>query len=335
MKYDFCCVGSALVDITFQIDDDFVLKNEERGIPKGAMTLIDKEDQIKIIEELKNLGKVPEKACGGSATNSIVAASLFGSSCYMTCIATNDDSGEFYLEDLSDNGVDTVSKLYDSHLPTGQCLVMVSEDAERTMCTNLGINTIFSASNIDEEIIKVSDSIFIEGYLIASPEGKESFQKAIELAELHNTKVLVSLSDSFIVNSFKNDLKELLSIKCDLVFCNEAEAREFSERTHEDEIFDYFKSYTSNLLVTKGSEGCVGYDQNTLIKVDGFAVNAIDTNGAGDMFAGAVINKLNNGNNLAESAKFGCFAASKIVQEIGPRLSKEGYKKIKESFSSL
>ena len=147
-------------------------------------------------------------------------------------------------------------RLYDSHLPTGQCLVMVSEDAERTMCTNLGINTIFSASNIDEEIIKVSDSIFIEGYLIASPEGKESFQKAIELAELHNTKVLVSLSDSFIVNSFKNDLKELLSIKCDLVFCNEAEAREFSERTHEDEIFDYFKSYTSNLLVTKGHEGC-------------------------------------------------------------------------------
>ena len=253
----------------------------------------------------------------------------------MTCIAANDDSGEFYLEDLSDNGVDTVSKLYDSHLPTGQCLVMVSEDAERTMCTNLGINTIFSASNIDEEIIKVSDSIFIEGYLIASPEGKESFQKAIELAKLHNTKVLVSLSDSFIVNSFKNDLKELLSIKCDLVFCNEAEAREFSERTHEDEIFDYFKSYTSNLLVTKGHEGCVGYDQNTLIKVDGFAVNAIDTNGAGDMFAGAVINKLNNGYNLAESAKFGCFAASEIVQEIGPRLSKEGYKKIIESFSSL
>ena len=95
MKYDFCCVGSALVDITFQIDDDFVLKNEKRGIPKGAMTLIDKEDQIKIIEELKSLGKVPEKACGGSATNSIVAASLFGSSCYMTCIANNDDSGQF------------------------------------------------------------------------------------------------------------------------------------------------------------------------------------------------------------------------------------------------
>ena len=86
MKYDFCCIGSALVDITFQIDNDFVLKNEDRGIPKGAMTLIEKEDQINIIDELKNLGKVPEKACGGSATNSIVAASLFGSSCYMNCI---------------------------------------------------------------------------------------------------------------------------------------------------------------------------------------------------------------------------------------------------------
>ena len=96
----------------------------------------------------------------------------------------------------------------------------------REQCAPTIINTIFSASNIDEEIIKVSDSIFIEGYLIASPEGKESFQKAIELAELH-AKVLVSLSDSFIVNSFKNDLKELLSIKCDLIFCNEAEAENF------------------------------------------------------------------------------------------------------------
>jgi len=214
-------------------------------------------------------------------------------------------------------------------------LVMVSEDAERTMCTNLGINTTFSPSNINEEIIKVSDSIFIEGYLIASPKGKDSFKKAIELAKLYDTKVLVSLSDPFIVNSFKNDLKELLSIKCDLVFCNEAEAREFSERTDEYEIFDYFKSYTPNLLITKGSEGCVGYDDNTTIKVDGFAVNAIDTNGAGDMFAGAVISMLNGGNNLEDSAKFGCYASSKVVQKIGPRLSKDEYKEIKKTFSSL
>ena len=335
MKYDFCCIGSALVDITFQIDNDFVLKNEDRGIPKGAMTLIEKEDQTNIIDELKNLGKVPEKACGGSATNSIVAASLFGSSCYMNCIVNNDDSGEFYLKDLLANGVDTVAKLHHSDLPTGQCLVMVSEDAERTMCTNLGINTTFSPSNINEEIIKVSDSIFIEGYLIASPKGKDSFKKAIELAKLYDTKVLVSLSDPFIVNSFKNDLKELLSIKCDLVFCNEAEAREFSERTDEYEIFDYLKSYTPNLLITKGSEGCVGYDDNTTIKVDGFAVNAIDTNGAGDMFAGAVISMLNGGNNLEDSAKFGCYASSKVVQKIGPRLSKDEYKEIKKTFSSL
>ena len=100
MKYDLCCLGSALVDITFQIDDDFVKANEERGIAKGGMTLIEKDDQNSIIEELVNLGKKSHRACGGSATNSIVAASLFGSNCYMSCIVNDDDNGRFYLNDL-------------------------------------------------------------------------------------------------------------------------------------------------------------------------------------------------------------------------------------------
>jgi sugar/nucleoside kinase (ribokinase family) len=334
MKYDVCCLGSALVDITFHIDDNFSQTIEEKGITKGGMTLIEKDDQINLIQELVNLGKSPVMACGGSATNSIVAASLFGSSCHMSCIVSNDENGRFYLEDLLSNGVSHTSKLIDSELSSGQCLVMISDDAERTMCTNLGINSNISASNVNQAIIKNSDYIFLEGYLIASPEGYNAFNEAITQAKKHNTKVALSLSDAFIVKSFKKELKELIKINCDLIFCNESEAQEFSGNVVENEILTYFKSFTPNLVITKGSDGCIGYEGNYEFSVPGEKVKAIDTNGAGDMFAGAVLNGLKNKKNLEESAKFGCFAASKIVQENGPRLSKKDYSKIKETFTS-
>ena len=176
MNYDICSLGSALVDVTFQIDDEFSKKIEGQGIPKGAMTLIDKDDQNGLIEALGSLGKSAQKACGGSSTNSVVAASLFGSTCYMTCIVGDDENGRFYLEDLSLNDVNHASSLIESEIPSGQCLVMISEDAERTMCTNLGINSEFSIDNVSEEVIKNSKFLFLEGYLIASPGGFESYK---------------------------------------------------------------------------------------------------------------------------------------------------------------
>ena len=334
MKYDLYCLGSALVDMTFQIDDDFTKRNEERGISKGAMTLIEKDDQNSLMSELKDLNKSPERACGGSGTNSIVAASLFGSRSYMSCIVTDDENGRFFLKDLSSNGVDHASKLIDADLPSGQCLIMISDDAERTMCTNLGMNSEFSPNDVDEKIIQNSEYLFLEGYLVASPKGYDSFKKAIELARKHSTKVAITLSDAFIVNTFEKELKELISMKCDLIFCNEIEAMDFSGSKEESEIFSYFRNFTPNLVITKGSEGCSGFEQSQEFHVPGIKVEAIDTNGAGDMFAGAVMNAISESKSLEESARFGCFAASKTVQSSGPRLTSEEYKKIKETFSS-
>ena len=334
MEYDICSIGSALVDLTFKIDDEFVKQIEQKGIVKGGMTLLEIDVQFELVEELILSGKLPDKACGGSATNSVVAASLFGSSCFMSCIVGDDENGKFYLEDLSQNGINHNSNLIDSKMPSGQCLVMVSDDAERTMCTNLGINSEFSAQNVDEEIIKNSNYLFLEGYLLASPEGFDSFKKAFNLAKKYNVKVALSLSDIFIVNTFKEELKELISTSCDLIFCNEGEASEFANSNSEEEIFKFFKKYSPKLLVTQGPEGCIGYDEEGPINIPGIEVNAIDTNGAGDMFAGAVISSLNQSKNLKQSAEFGCFAASKIVQNSGPRLIQEEYGKIKENFSS-
>ena len=160
-------------------------------------------------------------------------------------------------------------------------------------------------------------------------EGFESYKKAISLAKIHDTKVAISLSDPFIVSAFKEELKELIEIKCDIIFCNGDEASEFADSKDEEQILNFFRNYSPNLLITKGSEGCSGYDQDGLVNAPGLEVQAIDTNGAGDMFAGAVLNGLNQSKSLEESANFGCFAASKIVQNSGPRLTKNEYLEIK------
>ena len=333
MKYDLSTIGSALVDFTFSIDKNYEANLAKYEIPKGSMTLIDRENQEALINELIAMNKSPDKACGGSGTNTTVAASLFGANCHMSCIVSDDDHGKFYLEDLLSNKVSHSNLPVSSNLSSGRCLVMVSQDAERTMCTNLGINSELSTEDIDEEIIKVSDFLFLEGYLVASPNGVEVFKRALRVAKEHNTKVSVSLSDPNIVNAFRDEIRSLLEIKCDLVFCNEEEALAYAQTDNLQEAFELLKGVSPNFLITQGSSGCIGYDGKNHIDIPGHKVKAIDSNGAGDMFAGAVLYLLSQGQCLENGAKFGCYAASRVVSHVGPRLSKEGYEKIKINYS--
>lgn len=332
MEFDICSVGSALVDFTFSIDKEYEKNLIKYGIPKGSMTLIEKEDQEVLINELMEMGKTPDKACGGSGTNSTVAASLFGAKCHMTCIVSDDDHGRFYIEDLSSNNVSHTNPPISSEISSGRCLVMVSDDAERTMCTNLGISTEFWTSDLDVEIIKASHYLFLEGYLIASPKGMEVCEKAIEVAKENDTKVSISLSDPNIVNAFKNEIKTLLDMKCDLIFCNEDEALTYTETDDISNAFQIFKEITPNFLITQGSSGCVGFDGKNEFNIPGIKVNAIDSNGAGDMFAGAVLYCISSGSSLEKGALFGCYAASKVVGNVGPRLIKDEYYEIKNNF---
>tara|TARA_Y100001970_G_scaffold246131_1_gene313779 strand:- start:1253 stop:2254 length:1002 start_codon:yes stop_codon:yes gene_type:complete len=332
MKFDICSVGSALVDFTFSIDKDYEKNLINYGIPKGSMTLIEREEQETLINELMEMGKIPDKACGGSGTNSTVAASLFGAKCHMTCIVSDDEHGKFYIEDLASNNVRHTNAPIQSDISSGRCLVMVSDDAERTMCTNLGISTEFWTSDLDEKIIKASQYLFLEGYLVASPKGMEVCKKAINTAKENNTKVSISLSDPNIVNAFKNEIKTLLDMKCDLVFCNEDEALAYAETDNILDAVQIFKEISPNFLITQGSSGCLGFDGKNEFNIPGIKVNAIDSNGAGDMFAGAVLYCITSGLNLEKGAIFGCYAASKVVGNVGPRLIKDEYSKIKKNF---
>jgi len=333
MKLDISSLGNAIVDVQFSIEEDFVSKLEKMSIPKGAMTLIEAEEQSNLISLLTEEYGEPKLSCGGAATNSIVAASNFGSICHFSCKVRNDDLGIFYLENLSKNDVLHSKQASESDLSTGQCVVMVTPDAERTMCTYLGISNLLSSKDLDKLAIRNSKYLFLEGYLVTSESALKACYEAIEVAKAANTKIVISLSAAAIVNAFRDQMNSLIKLGCDLLFCNESEACAFSQ--HEDVLKaeEFLRSVSSQNLITLGKNGSMIWDGSKLETIEGFDVKAVDTNGAGDIFAGSVLHKICEGHDLTSSAKFGCFAASKKVERFGPRLSQKEYKSIYENFS--
>ena len=334
MELDIYSLGNAIVDVQFGVKDEFKKYLEEMSISFGTMTLIERKEQKNLINLLKSKYGEPMLACGGSATNSIFASSSFGSKCHLTCKVRNDNMGNFYLRNLKSNNILHNKSALDeySELPTGQSVIMVTPDAERTMCTFLGISNTLNKSDLDKEVLKRSKYLFIEGYLVTSPSSLSACQEAIKIATANNTKVAISLSDPNIADIFRAELKSLIEIKCDLLFCNELEALSFSQTKSLKEGEDYLKSLSSSTLITLHEKGCILLNNDSRKKIQGLKTKAIDTNGAGDMFAGAVLHSVIEENNLHKAALFGCYAASKKVENFGPRLSKKQYKEIKETF---
>lgn len=332
MKLDICSLGNAIVDVQFNIKEEFVSELQNRSIHKGSMTLIEQRDQEDLIELLRHKYEEPILACGGSVTNSIMAATSFGSRCHVACKVSNDDQGSFFLRDLTKNKIHHSVIASKSHLSTGRCVVMVSEDAERTMCTYLGISNELAEDDIDTEAINASKYLFVEGYLVTSPSALKACYTAIKEAKKSNTKVAISLSAAFIAENFKAELNSLINLGCDLLLCNESEALTYTDCTNLVEAEKNLRNISFLNLITIGKKGCLAWDGSNLEHIRGFQANAIDTNGAGDMFAGAVLHQLCQNKSLKYASKFGCFAASKKVENFGPRLSQEEYKNIKLKF---
>ena len=332
MKLDVCSLGNAIVDIQFSITNEFEDELNNLKISKGSMTLVGQYQQDSMITKLLERQGKPLMACGGSVTNSIMAAANFGSKCHVACKVSNDEHGGFFLEDLTANRIDHSVIATNSNLSTGKCLVMVSEDAERTMCTYLGISNELAKEDIDVRAIRASKYLFIEGYLVASTSALEACHKAIKVAKKSNTKVAISLSAVFIADNFKTELQGLIDLGCDLLLCNESEAMAFTDKDDVEQSIKYLGQVSDQTLITMGPKGCMGFTKKGAFFVKGLKVKAIDTNGAGDMFAGAVLHLLSEGESLEIAAKFGCFAASKKVENSGPRLPPKEYKKIKLEF---
>ncbi len=323
-KYNVYGVGNAIVDIVTEVDHDFFESNE---IEKGVMTLVDEDRQDVLVKAIDM--KKSQVSGGGSAANTIVALSQFGGKGFYSLLVAKDEMGKFFLDDLKRNGVST--SIVHETCPegiTGKCLVMTSPDAQRTMNTFLGISSLLGPENLNEEAIKDSAYVYLEGYLVASPQGLEALKAAKRIAEKNNVHTALTFSDASMVKYFSTQMEEIVGASVDLLFCNEEEAMIFTGTDNLMDAREKLKGAAKRFAITLGANGALIYDGDTFIQIEPYSVRAIDTNGAGDMFAGAFMYGITNGHSYAEAGKLASLASSRVVSQFGPRLQPEQVAKI-------
>ncbi|KZZ48547.1 sugar kinase [Oleiphilus sp. HI0118] len=312
-------LGAALVDTEIEVNDDFL---QQANIEKGLMTLVDESRQHELLEHLSEHLVASKRASGGSACNSIIAASYFGAKAFYSCKVAKDENGEFFKQDLKAAGVDTDNDAKHEGI-TGKCLVMITPDAERTMNTYLGISETLSPEDINERALKDSEWAYIEGYLVTSETGRAAAIKSREIAEQSGVKTALSLSDPGMVEYFRDGLSEMIGNGVDLLFCNKDEALGWTNTQTVEAAADAMKQHAKSFAITLGKDGAIVFDGETLTHVEGASAKAIDTNGAGDMFAGAFLYALTHGQSYPEAARLANQAAARVVSQFGPRLRAE------------
>jgi sugar/nucleoside kinase (ribokinase family) len=291
------------------------------------MTLVDEKRQQHLMKAI-DMGK-SKMTGGGSAGNTVTAVSQFGGKCFYSCMVAKDELGKFFLEDLKHNRVET--NLTYEHLPvdhTGRCLVMTSPDAERTMNTFLGVNSFFSPDQLDETAIKNSSYVYMEGYLVASPKGLEAMKETKRLAEHHKVSTALTFSDPSMVKYFSTQMEEIVGASVDLLFCNEEEAMIFTGTEDILQAREKLKGLAKRFVMTLGKNGALLFDGDTFIQIEPYKVMAVDSNGAGDMFAGAFMYAITHGHSFADAGKLASLASSKVVGQWGPRLATNVIQKV-------
>lgn len=324
-KYNVYAIGNALVDMEFAIDDAFLA---QQNIDKGVMTLVDKDQQQALYEALA--GHAGKMASGGSAANTIIAVSHFGGKSFYSCKVANDPAGDFYVQDLMAAGVETNLHAERDEGVSGKCIVMITPDAERTMHTNLAISEFVSEADLHPEAITQSDYVYLEGYLVTSPTGRAAAIKAREIAEQNGVKTALTFSDPNMVSFFKEGLAEMLGSGVDLLFCNKEEALTWTGAESIEAAAEQLKSVAKTYAITLGGEGALLFDGEASHQIAATPVQAVDTNGAGDMFAGAFLYGLSNGYSFPEAGALASRAAAQLVTKFGPRLKPEEHKPLLE-----
>jgi len=323
-QYDVYGIGNAIVDIVTEVEYDFFKKNE---IEKGVMTLVDEKRQHHLMKAIDM--KRSRMSGGGSAGNTVAAVNQFGGKSFYSCLVAKDDYGKFFLEDLKRNGVDT--NLRHENCPegiTGKCLVMTTPDAERTMNTFLGVSSLLSPEHLDEEAIKKSSYLYLEGYLVASPKGLEAMKAAKKIAERNNVHTALTFSDASMVKCFSSQMNEVVGASVDLLFCNVEEAMIYTGTNSVMEAREKIKQAAKRFAITLGANGALIYDGDTFIQIEPYKVKAIDTNGAGDMFSGAFLYGITHTHSYAEAGKLASLASSRVVTQFGPRLDTNQAKRV-------
>jgi sugar/nucleoside kinase (ribokinase family) len=327
-RYKVYGLGAALVDTELRVRDDEL---RHFGIEKGLMTLVDHERRSELLQALD--GRLPEAhhASGGSAGNSLIAAALFGGRCFMSCRVANDADGEIYLADLEDAGVSYPPPVHGDET-TGKCLVLVTPDAERSMNTFLGASERLGVEQLDEAAIRDSEYLYIEGYLVSSPTGLAAAVRAREIAQEAGVPVAVSFSDPGMVQHFPEQFRQIIGDGVDLIFANDAEACSWTGAATLDEALPALSDTAKRYAITRGGDGSVCFDGRSLHTIPVHPVEAVDSNGAGDMFAGAFLYALTRGEDFPTAGRFASLAAGTVVAQWGPRLAREHYGKLRDEF---
>ena len=331
MKNDISAIGNALVDTVFKVEHSLIA---ELGLEIDQMTLSSAEEHAPIIERLIASGADTVSDCGGSATNSLVAAASFGAKCFHTCKVSDDQDGLRYLESLKDAGVGHKGNMAPArNVPTGKCLILVTPDAKRTMTTALNVSSLMDDNDLDLNQIANSKIFYIEGYMVTSEENyRVTLQALNHLQNFPDVKIAFSLSDPGIVMGFKDKFYEMESFGLDYIFGNDDEAMAFVDAENIDEAFIKLqeKSYTS--IITMGEKGSSVITSNEIIHTPKVNIEPVDTNGAGDMFAGSFLYALLQDRDLRSCAEFANYGASKVVETFGPRLTEEGYREVLNNY---
>lgn len=330
-QYHVYGLGNALVDIEYKVDARTL---RELGIDKGVMTLVDEAHQAKVIAKLN--GGESNRGSGGSAANTVTAVSQFGGKSFYSCKVANDEMGHFYVDDLIRGGVTT--NIHPARAvagATGKCLVFVTPDADRTMNTFLGVSAEFSRSEVDPSAVEESEYVYIEGYLVTGEPTRDAAVHACELARQKNTLVAFTLSDPNMPRFFRESLMQVIGKGVDLLFANEDEAFELASTRDMKEALAYLKTLARELVITRGPQGALIYDGKNVLEVAPVKTKAVDTTGAGDLFAGAYLYGVTHGMSRQRAGDLAALAAARLVAQPGPRLKGEQIRAILQEFKNV
>ena len=303
-------IGNAIVDVLCKVSDEFLIKN---SLTKSTMKLVDEDEFKKLLSSLN----IEETISGGSVANSIVGLSQLGNKVGFIGKINNDDLGKKYEEGLKKENVDYLYNKKAEPIPTGSCLILITPDSERTMCTYLGTAGKISDNDVDEKIIKNAEIIFLEGYLWDEGDPKKAFDKAIK----YSKKVAMSLSDLFCVERHKSHFLDLVKNKLDIIFANEQEILSLTGVSSFDEVISFSKQIRKNIIITRGEKGAVSINGNEVVECEAYKNLVIkDLTGAGDLFAAGYLHGIINKLSTKESLEKGTELSSKIIQKIGARI---------------
>lgn len=315
-KYDVVALGNALVDSLVSVDDAFLSRH---NLAKGCMELIDaaspKNEVIKAAEQ-----ENPVYCAGGSAANTIVALAQMGLKAAFMGKLGNDDVGHAFRNDLNKLGIHFRTPALTDKTPTGQCMIFVTQDGERTMLTRLGAAEKIKTDDIDEKIVKDSKITYLEGYLWSKPDSKKAMEKMAKTAYENGKTIAFSLSDPFCVNTHRDEFLHLIRSYVSLLFANEEEIKALYQEKETEAALRKIEKDCPLAVITLGAKGAVAVEHAKRTAVSAEKVKVIDTTGAGDMFAAGFMAEFAKGKPIKECLENGIRQASKIIQKVGARL---------------